>query len=90
MTGKELLLEVDGIGEGKADALLDHFGHAHWVAESACRYWGEIAKVNGFTEDAARNLFDAMQDAGVWDDLHNMGTEALAQGHSGNDHGGGF
>lgn len=88
--GKQLLLDVDGIGSGRADALLDHFGHGHWVAESACRYWGEVAKVEGFTEESARELFDKMQDAGVWDNLHDMELEAIQTGHSGDDHGGGW
>jgi len=89
---KELLCRVDGLSQSKVDALLDHFGHGYWVAQSACRYWGEIAKIDGFSEDAAKSLFDKMQDADVWLELNDesMLYGALDNNQNGNDHAGGF
>ena len=65
----DLLTEIDGIGEKRAKALLMHFGSGREVAQSACRYWGEITDVRGFTEDEARDLFHKMKDANVFNDL---------------------
>lgn len=69
MTDKELLMEVDGIGPKRAAALLDHFEDGRSVAQSACRGWGEITTVPGFTDEQARELFHKMTDAGVFHDL---------------------
>lgn len=69
MNDTELLTQVDGIGPESAAALLDHFEDGSEVAQSACRYWGEITNVPGFTEDRARDLFHEMKDAGVFEDL---------------------
>lgn len=90
--GHDLLTDVDGITDTKADALLTHFGHGYWVAQSACRYWGEIEKVHGFSEDAARTLFDRMQDADVWDALNDEGMllDAVEKGITSDGHGGGY
>ena len=69
MSDDELLTAVDGIGDVRATALLDHFGDGREVAQSACRYWGEITNVPGFTEAQARNLFHDMKDVGVFHEL---------------------
>ena len=69
MNDHELLTVVDGIGDVRATALLDHFDDGREVAQSACRYWGEITEVDGFTEDQARDLFHKMKDAGVFHEL---------------------
>lgn len=68
-TDHELLTEIDGVGETRARALLRHFGEGSEVAKSACRYWHEITKVEGFTEASAKTMFDRMQEAGVFYDL---------------------
>jgi endonuclease III-like uncharacterized protein len=89
---RELLGRIDGLGKTTIDALLDHFGHGYFVAQSACRYWGELAKVEGISRDRAKELFFDMQDAGVFDELNSDQAlvEALDQGHNGNKHGGGY
>lgn len=69
MNGMKLLIEVDGIGEDRARNLLFHFGSGRKVAQSACRHWGEITNVNGFTDEKAKTMFDRMIDAGVFYDL---------------------
>ena len=69
MTDHELLTQIDGIGDERANRLLAHFGSGRKVAQSACRYWNELTKVDGISETEARGLFDKMQDAGVFYDL---------------------
>lgn len=69
MNDHELLTEIDGIGPETANSLLEHFGSGKEVAQSACRYWGELLEVDGFTEDRAKNLFYDMKDAEVFHDL---------------------
>lgn len=68
-TDSELLQEIEGIGPQRASSLLAHFGTGRKVAQSACRYWNEITKVDGFTEKEAREMFDKMQHAEVFHDL---------------------
>lgn len=69
MKDEELLTQIDGIGADKANNLLAHFGSGRKVAQSACRYWGEITNVDGFTEERAKNLFYDMKEAEVFEDL---------------------
>ena len=69
MNDHELLTAIDGVGDVRAAALLDHFGDGRKVAQSACRYWGEITKVDGFTEAQARGVFHKMKDAEVFHKL---------------------
>ena len=69
MMDKDLLMKVEGVGPARASSLLDHFDDGKEVAQSACRYWGEITKVPGFTESEARDLFHKMKDAGVFHEL---------------------
>ena len=69
MNDHELLTNVEGIGDVRAEALLEHFEDGRKVAQSACRYWGEITNVPGFTEEEARDLFHKMKDAEVFHDL---------------------
>lgn len=68
-TDHELLTQVDGIGPGRATALLDHFDSGRTVAQSACRYWAELIEVEGISEAEARALFDKLHDADVFHDL---------------------
>lgn len=67
--GRDLLLEVEGIGPKRADALLSHFGSSYDIAQAALRGWGEIMEVDGFGLDTARSLYDRMREAGVADEL---------------------
>jgi len=69
MNDHELLTQINGVGDETANALLEYFGSGRKVAQSACRYWGEMTNVDGFTEGRAKALFDEMQDAGVFYDL---------------------
>lgn len=69
MNDHELLTQINGIGEQRANNLLNYFGSGERVAKSACRYWGEITNVDGFTEDEAKTLFDKMKDENVFHDL---------------------
>lgn len=69
MNDHDLLTQIDGIGDDKANNLLNHFGSGRKVAQSACRYWGEIVEVDGFTEETAKNLFYQMKEAEVFEDL---------------------
>jgi len=69
MNDHNLLTAVDGIGDTRASALLVHFEDGQKVAQSACRYWGEITNVPGFTDEQARDLFHKMKDAGVFHEL---------------------
>lgn len=69
MNDHDLLTQIDGIGDDTANKLLNHFGSGKEVAQSACRYWGEITNVDGFTEERAKNLFHEMKDAEVFHDL---------------------
>lgn len=65
----ELLTQIDGIGQEKANRLLAHFGGGREIAKSACRYWGELTNVDGISEGQAKNLFHAMKDAQVFHEL---------------------
>lgn len=69
MNDHELLTQINGIGDKTANDLLNHFGSGRKVAQSACRYWGELLNVDGFTEERAKNLFHDMKDAGVFKEL---------------------
>jgi len=69
MDAHELLTQVEGVGDDRATALLSHFGSGRKVAQSACRYWGEITKVYGFTDENAKTLFHRMKNAEVFEDL---------------------
>ena len=69
MGDHELLTQIDGIGPQTATALLEHFGSGRKVAQSACRYWGELTNVNGISETKAKGLFHDMADAGVFHKL---------------------
>ena len=69
MNDHELLTAVDGIGDMRATALLNHFDDGRKVAQSACRYWNELTKVDGFSETDARGMFDKMKDADVFHEL---------------------
>ena len=69
MSDHELLTQVDGVGPTGANKLLAHFGSGRKVAQSACRYWNEITKVDGFSESEAKQMFDKMRDANVFHDL---------------------
>ena len=69
MNDANLLTEIDGIGTERANRLLAHFGSGRKVAQSACRYWGAIVEIDGFSESEAKNLFHKMTDAGVFYDL---------------------
>ena len=69
MGDHELLTQIDGIGPQTATALLEHFGNGRKVAQSACRYWGELTDVDGITETRAKNLFHDMRDTGVFHEL---------------------
>lgn len=65
----DLLTQIEGVGPDLANRLLLLFGSGREVAKAACRYWGELAKVDGVSEEMARSMFDRMQDAGVYEDL---------------------
>lgn len=65
----ELLTRIDGVAPGTANQLLDHFGSGRKVAQSACRYWGELVEVDGVTEEKARSMFDRMHEADVFHSL---------------------
>lgn len=68
-TDHELLTAVEGVGPDLAERLLEHFGSGRKVAQSACRYWGELTDVDGVSEEKARSMFDRMHVAGVFEDL---------------------
>ena len=65
----DMLTEIEGVGPELANRLLGHFGSGQKVAQSACRYWGELVKVDGVSEEGARTMFDRMCDADVFHDL---------------------
>ena len=69
MSDKDLLMQVDGIGEKRAEALLDEFGDGYNVASRALSGWGAIRDVDGFSEDTARDMFHKMREANVFEEL---------------------
>ncbi|MFC4246484.1 helix-hairpin-helix domain-containing protein [Natribaculum luteum] len=74
---RDLLLEVEGIGPKRADALLEAFDDGRSVAQRAASNWGAVADVDGISEDTARELFDRMKEAGVYDNLRDDTTEGV-------------
>lgn len=68
-TAHELLTAIDGIGDDRADRLLEALGSGREVAVCACSAWSELAAVDGISEARARTLFDAMLEAEVYEDL---------------------
>lgn len=63
----ELLTQVEGIGDERADRFLEAFGSGREVAMAASNNWAAIADVPGISIGAARTMFDRMQDAGVYE-----------------------
>ena len=68
-TAYDLLTRVEGVGEERANTLLNHFDSGSNVAIAASHGWGEIAQLDGFSEESAQDLFHRMIDADVYDQL---------------------
>ena len=65
--GLDLLTQVEGIGEVRARALLEHFETHGAVCRAATSGWARITAVDGFTDESAKTLFDRLQAAGVYE-----------------------
>jgi hypothetical protein len=67
----DALTEIDGVGDVLGGRIAECFeGETGYqtlrnVSHAAASAWGQLAEVNGISDDRARGFFDEMQDAGV-------------------------